>query len=47
MSLMNAHEREVAEWRALLARADKRFRLRNLVLPPGSVMSVMEVVFTE
>ena len=45
MTLLNAHEREIEEWEALFAKADKRLKLKNVVQPPGSVLSSMELVF--
>lgn len=44
MSMINAHEREVAEWTAFVARADKRSKMKDLVVRTGSSMAVMEVV---
>ena len=44
MSMLNARERELADWKALFAAADERLKLRNVVAPPGSVNAVMEVV---
>ena len=41
----NAHERETEEWTALLAEVDKSWRLRRVVQPFGSNLSVMEVAF--
>lgn len=40
-----ACERERADWEALFAMGDERFQLKNVQKPPGSVNSVMEVVF--
>ena len=41
----NARQRELWEWEDLLATADPRFKLKNVVKPPGSLQSIMEVVF--
>ena len=43
MEIFNSKERELESWISLLAAADKRFRLVNVVQPFGSDMSVMEV----
>ena len=44
MQVHNSKERELDEWVALLEGADKRLRLKNVVQPFGSSMSVLEVV---
>jgi 6-hydroxytryprostatin B O-methyltransferase len=40
----NSQERDLEVWKELLAAADERLRLVNVVQPFGSVMSVMEIV---
>ena len=45
MAILNAREREVGEWKTLLARTSKRMKLRNVLKPQGSVISILEVVF--
>ena len=40
----NAKERDIDDWNALFTGADPRLRIRNVVKPPGSVNSVIEVV---
>lgn len=44
MQVRSGKERELDEWVALLKDADERLRLRNVVQPFGSLMSVSEVV---
>ena len=44
MQAFNSKERELEDWKALLAAADERLRLVNVVQPFGSDMSVLEVV---
>ena len=44
MQVFNGKERELEEWVELLEGADRRLRLRNVVQPFGSLMSVLEVV---
>lgn len=43
---VNAHEREVDDWRVLLARADERFRLRKAWKPEKAVMWFIEAEWT-
>lgn len=40
-------ERERADWEALFAMGDERFKLKDVEKPPGSVNSVIEVVFDQ
>ncbi|KAI9727413.1 MAG: hypothetical protein M1834_008419 [Cirrosporium novae-zelandiae] len=47
MTTFNSREREVEDWAAIFAKADPRLKLRNTIRPPGSINSVMEVVFEE
>ena len=44
MSQFNALEREVGDWERVLKRADPRLEIKSISKPPGSVMSVIEVV---
>jgi len=44
MQTFNAKERELEDWNALLKAVDERLRLKNVVQPFGSSMSVLEVV---
>jgi 6-hydroxytryprostatin B O-methyltransferase len=44
MMLSNAKERDMEEWTALLHQADPRFRIKNVVVPEGSVLALIEVV---
>ncbi|KAH7048249.1 O-methyltransferase-domain-containing protein [Macrophomina phaseolina] len=39
----NAREREQRDWEGVLARADPCLKLKNVIKPPGSTLSVMEV----
>ena len=38
----NAKEREVGDWIALLAQADPRFKFKNVIMPPGSKLGIIE-----
>jgi hypothetical protein len=40
-----SHERSVEEWKHLFKSADERFEVKGVVLPPGCVFAVIEVVF--
>lgn len=41
----NAQERDIHEWTALLAEADPRFDVKGVILPSGSALSIIEVVW--
>lgn len=43
MQVFNSHERDLDQWRALLASADGRLRLRRVLEPFGSAMALLEV----
>ncbi|KAK3902974.1 6-hydroxytryprostatin B O-methyltransferase [Staphylotrichum tortipilum] len=43
MQVFNSHERDLEQWKALLAAADGRLRLRRVVEPFGSTMALLEV----
>ncbi|KUI72390.1 6-hydroxytryprostatin B O-methyltransferase [Cytospora mali] len=43
MQVFNSHERDLEQWKALLAEADEGLRLRRVVEPFGSAMSLLEV----
>ena len=45
MTTFNAKEREIEDWTSLFAQADPRLKLHNVIRPPGSVNSILEVVF--
>ena len=48
MQVLNGRERELGEFEELFAQAEDgegRLVLKNLVTPPGSVLSVMEVAY--
>ncbi|CRG83980.1 O-methyltransferase 7 [Talaromyces islandicus] len=42
-AVFNSHERSAGQWRSLLAEADPRFELRNVIQPPGSILAIIEV----
>ena len=42
----NAQERSYDDWVALLAAADRRFRMRGVIRPPHAILSIIEVVWT-
>ena len=42
-SLLNSLERDIAGWLALFHQAEPRLRFLNVVKPPGSALSVMEL----
>ncbi|KAF4629778.1 hypothetical protein G7Y89_g8370 [Cudoniella acicularis] len=41
----NARERTLADWKALFEEADPAFKLRNVIEPKGSAMSILEFVW--
>ncbi|OAG06626.1 putative O-methyltransferase [Paraphaeosphaeria sporulosa] len=45
--LFNSKERDAKEWESLFAAADTRFHIRRITCSPGSVLSVIEAVWTE
>lgn len=42
-AVFNSHERNLGQWRSLLAEADSRFELRKVIQPPGSILAIIEV----
>ncbi|OTA54624.1 S-adenosyl-L-methionine-dependent methyltransferase [Hypoxylon sp. EC38] len=42
MQLLNAQERDEAQWRELLAKADSRFQWIGVTRPPGSALAIIE-----
>lgn len=44
MMLTNAKERDYGEWAELFKAADPRLKIKNVANPPGSIMSLIEVV---
>ncbi|KAI0139823.1 sterigmatocystin 8-O-methyltransferase [Xylariaceae sp. FL1272] len=42
-ALLNARERTHDEWKALLASADSRFDLKELIQPPDSAMALLDI----
>jgi 6-hydroxytryprostatin B O-methyltransferase len=47
MTLFNARERNMDEWEMIVKAADSRLKIKNVVTPPGSVLSVLELVVVE
>lgn len=47
MQAFNSKERELTDWKELLAKVDQRLKLLKVVQPWGSAMSVLEVVLEE
>ena len=45
ITTFGARKRERADWEALFAMRDERLKLKNVRNSPGSVNSVLEVVF--
>lgn len=45
LQAFNSLERDLEDWKDILAAADPRLALVNVVQPTGSVMSAIEVVF--
>ncbi|RWA03416.1 hypothetical protein EKO27_g11691 [Xylaria grammica] len=43
MQVFNSHERDLDQWNALLLAADEGLRLRQVIAPFGSAMSLLEV----
>ena len=47
MLAYNAVERDIEGWKSLFEKADPRLELKNIVTPPGSAQSVMEIVLKQ
>ena len=47
MQSFNSGERELSDWEELLGRTEPRLKMKSLVTPFGSFLSVMEVVCAE
>jgi hypothetical protein len=47
MTLTNAKERDREQWVDLFKAVDPRLAIKNIVLPPGSAMAIIEVVIQE
>lgn len=45
LALCNARERTLEEWTTLFAQADPRLNFRGVKQPPGSRLSILEVVW--
>ena len=45
LSLFNARERERADWEALFAEADPRFRPVSVWVPEGATLAIVEAVW--
>ena len=43
MQAFNSGERSLEDWNALFEQADKNLKLKNVIQPVGSLMSVIEV----
>lgn len=43
MQVFNSHERDLDQWTALLAAVDERLRVRRIIEPFGSAMSLLEI----
>lgn len=42
--VFNGKERDVEEWNALIAQVDSRLHIREIISPPGSLLSIIDVV---
>jgi 6-hydroxytryprostatin B O-methyltransferase len=47
LQVFNSSERDLEDWKALFGMVDERLVLRSVVQPPGSVMSVLELVLVD
>ncbi|KAI1212599.1 S-adenosyl-L-methionine-dependent methyltransferase [Annulohypoxylon truncatum] len=47
MQLLNARERDEAQWKELLAKADSRFQWIGVTRPPGSALAIIEASWGE
>lgn len=47
MVSMNGRERSLSQWKDLLSEADKRLRIKAVIKPTGSILSVLEVIFDD
>lgn len=47
MSLYNARERSLDDWRKLIKQANERLELKNITSVPGAVHSVLEIGLRE
>ncbi|KAI1460025.1 S-adenosyl-L-methionine-dependent methyltransferase [Annulohypoxylon moriforme] len=47
MQLLNAQERDEAQWRELLAKADPQFQWIGVTRPPGSALAIIEASWKE
>ncbi|WQF84527.1 Putative O-methyltransferase domain, S-adenosyl-L-methionine-dependent methyltransferase superfamily [Colletotrichum destructivum] len=45
LATMNGRERTLKEWKSIIAEADPRFVLQNVVQPKDSMLAVMEIVW--
>lgn len=41
--LNNAKERSKEEWSILIKQADTRFKLENIIMIPGSLLSILDI----
>lgn len=42
-ALLNAQEKTASEWKALLAKADPRFELKEIIQPKDSAMALLDI----
>jgi len=45
LEIGNAKERDLNDWKGLLEKIDTRYQLREVYQPPGSTLSIVEVVW--
>lgn len=43
-NVFNGKERGAEEWSALVAQVDSRLQMRQVITPPGSLLSIIEIV---
>ncbi len=44
MALLNGRERTLEDWKDLFHTTDERLVISNITIPPGSTLSVIEVM---
>jgi hypothetical protein len=47
LEIGNARERDLDQWKALFAETDHRFVCKGMEQPPGSLLSMLEVIWQE
>jgi len=45
LEIGNAKERDLNDWKGLLEEIDTRYQLQEVYQPPGSTLSIVEVVW--